>query len=102
MSRTLIKDCPPFPDQVYEDDIDPESLKVITNILESPSGKRWLSRFIIECVGGSHIVIRTEEDGRFNGYIKAYNTPDWSSWGIPIKIKPEDSWLKKWIKRQLM
>lgn len=87
-----------------EDDIDPESLKVITNILESSSGRRWLERFIIECVGSSHIIIRTEQNGMCNGYIRSYDIPDWAQLH-PIRaitIKPKDSWLKKWIKRQLM
>lgn len=81
-------------------DIDPTTLEIFRTVLESPSGRRWLERFIIECVGSSHIIIRSEED-RVIGYIKAYNAPYWTE-SVNIEIKPEDSWLKKWIKRQLM
>lgn len=81
-------------------DVDPATLEIFKTVLESPSGRRWLEQYIIECVGSSHIIIRSEED-RIYGYIKAYNTPYWAE-AVNIQIKPEDSWLKKWIKRQLM
>ena len=84
-----------------QDDIDPATLEVFKRVLESPSGKRWLDDYILRCVGRSHIIMRSELDG-IQGYIKSYNGPFWSEPHIEIKIKPEDSWLKKWIKRQLM
>jgi hypothetical protein len=88
-----------------EDDIDPATFEVFRTILESKTGQVWLRNFVVKCVAESHVIIRTNVDGRHTGYIKSYNIPEWAEKfpEIPIiRIKPEDSWLKKWIKRQLM
>lgn len=96
-----IKEYPLIPAKMVEpQDIDPATLEIFKTVLESPSGRRWLEQYIIECVGSSHIIIRSEED-RIHGYIKSHNTPYWAD-PVRILIKQKDSWLKKWIKRQLM
>jgi len=83
-----------------QNDIDPASLEIFKTVLESPSGKAWLDNYIITCLAESHIVIRCDDNGVI-GYVRSYRVPYWVD-PVIITIKPEDSWLKKWIKRQLM
>lgn len=81
-----------------QNDIDPASLEIFKTVLESPSGKAWLTHYIVRVLSDSHIVIPSTEYG-LKGYIYYIHSggPEFN-----ITIKQEDSWLKKWIKRQLM
>jgi hypothetical protein len=80
-----------------QNDIDPASLEIFRLVLESKSGSRWFERYLVERLARTHVILLSEENG-VRGYIKSYGyDPEFK-----ITIKPEDSWLKKWIKRQLM
>ena len=80
-------------------DIDPASLEIFKTVLESPSGKEWFSKFMRGVFAETHfLIVPTHKEGRFVGFI----SNDYRHGEFDITIKPEDSWLKKWIKRQLM
>jgi len=99
MARTpYVKEYPLIPSPMFEpDDIDPATLEIFKTVLESRSGKRWFHEYIVRQLSQTHFIMLSEENG-VRGYIKSYGyLPNYE-----ITIKPEDSWLKKWIKRQLM
>lgn len=82
------------------EDIDPATLEIFKTVLESPSGRRWMNEYIMNIFGRSHFVFRSTDENGVQGYIKSYGHPSIKDYAI--HIRKEDSWLKKWIKRQLM
>lgn len=82
------------------EDIDPATLEIFKTVLESPSGRRWFEDYIMNIFGRSHFIFRSTDEVGVQGYIKTWGHP--SIRDYEIHIRKEDSWLKKWIKRQLM
>ena len=82
-------------------DIDPATLEIFKTVFESESGKRWFQKYVVDTISKARIRLFSTHDG-VNGFltIEGYH----GSFELPklITIKPEDSWFKKWIKRQLM
>ena len=104
MARTkLINDYRPLTPANMEkvDDIDPASLEIFTHVFESPSGREYFRRYIMKVLSEMHCSIHADDHGL---HIRLFLGPEYitSLHEIPLnqQIK-KDSWLKKWIKRQL-
>ena len=79
-------------------DVDPATLEIFKVVLESSSGKKWFSEYVLSLMMKAEISIRTRTDG-IDGYLYFRGYSEIKEFQ---QTNPKDSWLKKWIKRQLI